>query len=523
MTAGAASEPSHDYRGTDDPLAPFAAPLPRPPGRSRHARVRTRDALRRPAPRGRRLRPRGAGPSRRGDLVLAVDELASNSVRHGGGHGVLRLWRDDDALPLRGARPRPDRRTRSSAGATAATTRSAAGACGSRTRSPTSCRCARAPTGRSCASGCAACSRIGCAGVARRRLEPRLRPSGRRPAVLRGVVQDHARPARRARRRQRRRQVDPVPRPRGPAARRRRRRRHRDVRLHAPGRRRRARQRPHRPRAAARGGAGAAARRGRADARAPSASWRRAPTRRARACGSARRSATGPSWAATSSRASGTRPAGGSCAPGSTRSARRDTTQLSGGERKRLVLEVLFASDAAVLLLDEPDNFLDVPAKLALERRIAASKKTIVLISHDRDLLGAATNAILTLEANGDVGPRRLLPHLPRGAREAPAAARRPAGAVEARGAPPVPVLQDHEAAGRDLRRQREARGRRRDALAPLRRRRPAARARQGPADPGPHPGRRLRAHRRRRPRRRDRRASSRRSRTRSTSASGSG
>jgi ATPase subunit of ABC transporter with duplicated ATPase domains len=79
----------------------------------------------------------------------------------------------------------------------------------------------------------------------------------------------------------------------------------------------------------------------------------------------------------------------------------RLTTELSGGERKRLVLEVLFSSDAQVLLLDEPDNFLDVPAKLELERRIAGSKKTVVLISHDRDLLAAATNAILTLEANG--------------------------------------------------------------------------------------------------------------------------
>src|SRR5918999_1077450 len=79
----------------------------------------------------------------------------------------------------------------------------------------------------------------------------------------------------------------------------------------------------------------------------------------------------------------------------------RLTTELSGGERKRLVLEVLFSCDAQVLLLDEPDNFLDVPAKLELERRIAGSKKTVVLISHDRDLLGVATNAILTLEANG--------------------------------------------------------------------------------------------------------------------------
>jgi ATPase subunit of ABC transporter with duplicated ATPase domains len=79
----------------------------------------------------------------------------------------------------------------------------------------------------------------------------------------------------------------------------------------------------------------------------------------------------------------------------------RATTELSGGERKRLVLETLFQGDAAVLLLDEPDNFLDVPAKLELEARIAASKKTILVISHDRDLLAAATNAILTLEGSG--------------------------------------------------------------------------------------------------------------------------
>jgi ATPase subunit of ABC transporter with duplicated ATPase domains len=48
--------------------------------------------------------------------------------------------------------------------------------------------------------------------------------------------------------------------------------------------------------------------------------------------------------------------------------AQRPAVTLSGGERKRLVLDVLFASDADVLLLDEPDNFLDVPAKLELER-----------------------------------------------------------------------------------------------------------------------------------------------------------
>ena len=57
--------------------------------------------------------------------------------------------------------------------------------------------------------------------------------------------------------------------------------------------------------------------------------------------------------------------------------AERPAGTLSGGERKRLVLDVLFDSDAEVLLLDEPDNFLDVPAKLELERAYTASKKTV--------------------------------------------------------------------------------------------------------------------------------------------------
>jgi len=81
--------------------------------------------------------------------------------------------------------------------------------------------------------------------------------------------------------------------------------------------------------------------------------------------------------------------------------AERPAATLSGGERKRLVLDLLFASDADLLLLDEPDNFLDVPAKRALEEQIAASKKTVLVISHDRELLAAAVSWILTIEGNG--------------------------------------------------------------------------------------------------------------------------
>jgi ATPase subunit of ABC transporter with duplicated ATPase domains len=81
--------------------------------------------------------------------------------------------------------------------------------------------------------------------------------------------------------------------------------------------------------------------------------------------------------------------------------ADRPVVTLSGGERKRLVLAVLFASDADVLLLDEPDNFLDVPAKRELESQIVGSRKTVLVISHDREVLSRAVASVLTLEGNG--------------------------------------------------------------------------------------------------------------------------
>jgi ATPase subunit of ABC transporter with duplicated ATPase domains len=79
----------------------------------------------------------------------------------------------------------------------------------------------------------------------------------------------------------------------------------------------------------------------------------------------------------------------------------RPTTTLSGGERKRLVLDLLFASDAPTLLLDEPDNFLDIPAKRWLEDLLRGSRKTVMVISHDREVLSAACDLIVTLEGSG--------------------------------------------------------------------------------------------------------------------------
>ena len=76
----------------------------------------------------------------------------------------------------------------------------------------------------------------------------------------------------------------------------------------------------------------------------------------------------------------------------------RAVTSLSGGEQKRLVLELLLAGPDEVLLLDEPDNYLDVPGKIWLEGRLAETPKAVLLISHDRELLARAANRIVTLE-----------------------------------------------------------------------------------------------------------------------------
>jgi ATPase subunit of ABC transporter with duplicated ATPase domains len=76
----------------------------------------------------------------------------------------------------------------------------------------------------------------------------------------------------------------------------------------------------------------------------------------------------------------------------------REVRTLSGGEQKRLVLEALLRGPDEVLLLDEPDNYLDVPGKQWLERQLADTQKTVLLISHDRELLAQAANRIVTVE-----------------------------------------------------------------------------------------------------------------------------
>ena len=154
VVEGGTRPPSPAFRGTASALAVFETPLPPPPstaqalsfGLESLGEVRafvTAAALRADLDEG-GLR----------NIVLAAHEVAANSLRHGGGLGVLRVWADRTSLVAeirnRGvsATPWPGAMPRSR-------TSSAAGACGSPTRPATSCSCATSPTARSSGSPCA--------------------------------------------------------------------------------------------------------------------------------------------------------------------------------------------------------------------------------------------------------------------------------------------------------------------------------------------------------------------------------
>ena len=76
----------------------------------------------------------------------------------------------------------------------------------------------------------------------------------------------------------------------------------------------------------------------------------------------------------------------------------RELSTLSGGEQKRLALEALLRGPDQVLLLDEPDNYLDVPGKRWLEERLLDTRKTVLFVSHDRELLARVSDRVVTVE-----------------------------------------------------------------------------------------------------------------------------
>ncbi len=71
---------------------------------------------------------------------------------------------------------------------------------------------------------------------------------------------------------------------------------------------------------------------------------------------------------------------------------------LSGGQRTRLMLALVLLEDADLLLLDEPENHLDMEAREWLENFLLDSPKAVVIISHDRRMLNQAVTRIVEVE-----------------------------------------------------------------------------------------------------------------------------
>ncbi len=76
----------------------------------------------------------------------------------------------------------------------------------------------------------------------------------------------------------------------------------------------------------------------------------------------------------------------------------RACSEFSGGWRMRVALAGVLFSQPDVLLLDEPTNYLDLEGTIWLETYLAKYPHTVLVISHDRELLNRSVNAILHLE-----------------------------------------------------------------------------------------------------------------------------
>ncbi len=78
----------------------------------------------------------------------------------------------------------------------------------------------------------------------------------------------------------------------------------------------------------------------------------------------------------------------------------RSCSEFSGGWRMRVALAAVLFAQPDLLLLDEPTNYLDLEGTLWLQDHLARYPHTMIVISHDRDLLDTSVNFILALEGS---------------------------------------------------------------------------------------------------------------------------
>ncbi|MEA2656177.1 MAG: hypothetical protein QOI23_1542 [Chloroflexota bacterium] len=98
VTDGNTFQRSNDYRGLDACGAPFDVPLPEPGSGVLEMAFAASNLTEVRGLVGKVASEAGLAPARAANLVLAVNEVATNSILHGGGNGSMRIWRDAGAL-----------------------------------------------------------------------------------------------------------------------------------------------------------------------------------------------------------------------------------------------------------------------------------------------------------------------------------------------------------------------------------------------------------------------------------------
>ena len=154
----------------------------------------------------------------------------------------------------------------------------------------------------------------------------------------------------------------------------------------------------------------------------------------------------------------------------------------------------LLNSGADVLLLDEPDNYLDIPTRWWLEEQLRQTKSTVLMVSHDRAVLDAVATKVIAIEGSGawvHGGSFATFPQARADRQERLGDALQRWNDEERRLFRHMKIMKQRAAL--NFKNALEGQ-RRRDPLGEVRRRRPAAAARARPADQRRAARRRLRA-----------------------------
>lgn len=79
----------------------------------------------------------------------------------------------------------------------------------------------------------------------------------------------------------------------------------------------------------------------------------------------------------------------------------KEVASLSGGETARLIIAGMMLTEQNFLILDEPNNHLDLESVSALSWGLEEFPGTVIVVSHDRDLIGSVANKIIAFEEDG--------------------------------------------------------------------------------------------------------------------------